>query len=134
MTSALNDSAARTGRTADSAPASAGAAGRRLWASVLEAYELDEHERALLVEAVRTVDLLADLDSAVRRDGALVDSAQGTRAHPAAVEARQQRVTLARLLAALRLPAGDVGDEAPGRRPQRRVGVRGVYGIRGAVS
>lgn len=101
---------------------------------MVEPYELDEHERALLVEAVRTVDLLADLDAAVRRDGALVDSPQGTKAHPAAPEARQQRIALARLLASLRLPAGDVGDEAPGRRPQRRVGVRGVYGIRGTVS
>jgi hypothetical protein len=35
---------------------------------------------------------------------------------------------LARLLAALRLPAGDE-DEQAGRRPQRRVGVRGVYDI-----
>lgn len=63
----------------------------------------------------------------------MVDSPQGTKAHPAAVEARQQRIALARLLAALRLPAGADGDEAQGRRPQRRVGARGVYGIRGAA-
>ncbi|MDQ3452051.1 MAG: hypothetical protein M3493_05025 [Actinomycetota bacterium] len=45
------------------------------------------------------------------------------------MEARQQRIALARLLAALRLPAGEVE-----QRPQRRVGVRGTYGITGAVS
>jgi hypothetical protein len=36
-----------------------------LWDSVVDRYELDKHERALLVEAVRTVDLL---DHEVRRD------------------------------------------------------------------
>lgn len=111
-----------------------GAAGRRLWSSVVDVFDLDEHERVLLVEAVRTVDLLAELDAAVRADGALVDSPQGVKANPAAVEARQQRIALARLLAALRLPAGGEGDQQASARPSRRVGVRGTYGIRGAVS
>jgi hypothetical protein len=97
---------------------------------VVKDFELDEHEMALLIEAVRTVDLLELLDAAVRKDGPLLDSPQGLKAHPAAVEARQQRIALARLLAALRLPAGEAADG----RPQRRVGVRGTYGIRGAVS
>jgi len=97
-------------------------------------FSLDEHERVLLIEAVRTVDVLDLLDAAVRRDGPLLEGTQGTRAHPAAVEARQQRIALARLLAALRLPSGDVGDEKLSARPQRRSGARGVYGIRGAVS
>lgn len=110
------------------------AAGKRLWASVVDVYDLDEHELALLVEAVRTVDVLAELDAAVRRDGPLVESPQGQKAHPAAVEARQQRIALARLLAALRLPSGEAGDHQASARPQRRVGARGVYGIRGAVS
>ena len=107
------------------------APGSRLWDSVLGDFDLEEHELALLVEAVRTVDLLDQLDAAVRRDGPLVEGPQGTKAHPAAVEARQQRIALARLLAALRLPQGDEGDEQAGARPQRRVGARGVYGIKG---
>jgi hypothetical protein len=111
-------------------PTGTNEAGRRLWREVIDGYELDEHERALLVEAVRTIALLEQLDAAVRRDGPLVESPQGLRAHPAAVEARQQRIALARLLAALRLPAGDEDEH----RPQRRVGVRGVHAIRGAVS
>lgn len=111
------------------APAGVRAPGRRLWTSVVGAYELDEHEIALLVEAVRTVDLLDLLEVEVRK-GAVVESPQGRKANPAAVEARQQRIALARLLAALRLPSG----EGAGVRPQRRVGVRGTYGIRGAVS
>ena len=92
-----------------------------------------EHERTLLMQAVRTVDLLEKLDTEVRRDGPLVESPQGTKAHPAATEARQQRIALARLLAALRLPAGDEGDQQAGARPQRRIGVRGTYGIRGVA-
>ncbi len=115
-------------------PAGLRTAGKRLWRSVLQEYELEEHERAMLLEACRSLDLLDQLDAAVRRDGAMVESQQGARAHPAAVEARQQKIALARLLAALRLPAGSEGDQAEGRRPQRRVGARGVYGIRGAAS
>ncbi|MGI8680857.1 MAG: terminase [Mycobacteriales bacterium] len=115
-----------------SPPAGTRAAGRRLWHSVLADYDLEEHELALLVEATRTIDLLAELDLVVRKEGAVVESPQGRKANPAAVEARQQRIALARLLAALRLPAGEDGDQAEGRRPQRRVGVRGVHAIRGA--
>lgn len=117
------------------APSGLRAPGRRLWDSVLDEYELEEHELALLVQAVRTVDLLELLDERVRKDGPVVSSPQGEKAHPAAVEARQQKIALARLLAALRLPAGEESDAQTGaRRPQRRSGARGVYGIRGAVS
>ncbi|MFY1582873.1 hypothetical protein ACN267_32135 [Micromonospora sp. WMMD734] len=114
------------------APSGLRAPGRRLWESVTGDYDLDEHELALLVEAVRTVDLLDELERRVRSDGAVIDSPQGLKAHPAAVEARQQRIALARLVAALRMPAGDEeGDQVQGRRPQRRTGTRGVYSIRG---
>lgn len=113
-------------------PKGTGTAGRALWRSVVDVFDLEEHERALLVEAVRTVDLLAELDQAIKAEGAVVDSPQGRRANPAAVEARQQRIALARLLAALRLPSGDEGDGRATARPQRRVGARGVYGIRSA--
>lgn len=112
-------------------PAGLRAPGRRLWDSISGEYELDEHEMALLVEAARTVDLCAELDARVRVDGPVIESPQGLKAHPAAVEARQQRIALARLLAALRMPAGAEEDKAQGRRPQRRTGARGVYGIRG---
>lgn len=111
-------------------PAGAGAPGRRLWRAVLSDFQLEEHELALLVEAVRTVTLLEVLDARVRADGALIEGPQGLRAHPAAVEARQQRIVLARLLAALRVPLGEEGDVQASARPQRRAGVRGVYKMR----
>ena len=120
-------------KNAPSPPTGTGAAGRRLWVSVVSDYEMDEHELAVLVEATRTVDLLDELNAAVRSEGAIVESPQGRKAHPAVVEARQQRVVLARLLAAMRMPVGEAGDLQAHARARRR-GPRGVYGIRGAVS
>ncbi len=114
-------------------PAGAGKAGTALWRAVLAEYELEEHELLLLREAVRTVDVLDDLTAQVAADGSVVESPQGTKAHPALVEARQQRIALARLLAALRLPAGAEFEGGGDRRPQRRMGVRGVYGVAGAA-
>jgi hypothetical protein len=118
---------------AEKPPTGTREAGKRLWSSIVKDYEIEEHERVLLVEAVRTVDLLTDLEKLVRSEGAVIDSPQGRKAHPAAVEARQQRIALARLLAALRLPAGDEYDQQTNARPQRRLGARGIYGIRGSA-
>ena len=119
---------------APSPPTGTCAAGRRLWRSVVDDYSLDEHELAVLTEAVRTVDLLDKLETVIRSEGPIVESPQGRKANPAAVEARAQRIVLARLLAALRMPTGEDGDEQSNARPRRRVGVRGTYGIRGRVS
>lgn len=109
-------------------PAGLKASGRALWQSVMSEYELEEHEAGLLLQLARTADLLDDLAAEVGRRGVM--TADG-RVSPAAVEHRQQSIAFARLSAALRLPAGD---EEQDRRPQRRMGVRGTYGIRGAVS
>ena len=117
-------------------PAGAGQAGRRLWRAILSEFELAEHERQLLVQAVRTADLCEDLQATVDREGVLL----GGRAHPAAVELRAQRVLLARLIVALRVPLGEQEDEEmPAQTPQRgqrtqRRGVRGFYSIKGGVS
>lgn len=110
-------------------PRATKAAGRRLWNELLRDYVLDEHELALLREAVRTVDQLEALTAIVEAEGVMVSTASGERkVHPALTEARQLRLTLARLLASLRLPAGEAGDEKAGtRRPQRRGGARGTY-------
>ena len=115
-------------------PRGTGVAGRKLWTSIVDSFDLDEHELVLLRQAVRTVDLLEELESEITSGGSMVDGPQGRKANPAAVEARAQRITLARLLSVLRLPAGETGDEQANARPRRRVGVRGTYGIRGAVS
>lgn len=109
-------------------PAGTGPSGRKLWRAVVGDWHLEEHELVLLREAVRTVDLLDALAAIVATDGPVIVAKSGPRAHPALVEARQLKIALARLLAALRLPDGADGDESAGRRAQRRVGARGVYG------
>ena len=104
------------------------AAGRRLWKSTVDVFELEEHELGLLREACRTADAIDGLQAAVDRDGVLNVSPQGLRAHPALVELRQQRICFARLVAQLGLPTGDEASAG-----QRRA-ARGVYGITGMVS
>ena len=109
-------------------PPGTGANGARLWRDLTGRYEFEEHELALLREMVRTVDLLDKLAGITKREGAIVKGPHGSKPHPAIVESRQQKIALARLTAALRLPQGDQDrDPAAGRRPQRRVGARGVY-------
>ncbi len=110
--------------TVKKVPSGLAAAGAKLWRSVVDVYELDEHESVVLLEAARTVDQLDLLQAAVTADGVVVDGPQGSKAHPALVEARQQRITLARLLSALRLP-----DEESGKKPQLRQGPRGPYAL-----
>jgi hypothetical protein len=95
--------------------------GRALWESITGAFDLEPHERSVLAQVVKVADRVAALDAVVDDQGVLSDDPKrGTVAHPALVESRQQRLTLARMLTALRLPDADQ------RRPQRR-GMRGVY-------
>lgn len=109
-------------------------AGRRLWKAILGEYVLEEQELTLLRQAVRVADLCDDLQALLDAEGLMVDTPQGIKTHPAAVELRQQRITLARLIVALRVPLGEQGAApAAGQRTQRR-GIRGPYGIRGSVA
>lgn len=97
--------------------------GRRLWSDVTEAMELETHEELLLLEACRTADRLDRLDAEAANAPLTVTNARGDQvANPLLVEARQQGIVLARLLAALRIP------DAEDNRPQRRA-VRGAYGV-----
>lgn len=105
-------------------PRGLGGPGRKLWRAVVEPFELEPHELGVLLEAARTADLCADLQLLLTESGLTADSPQGVRVHPAVVELRQQRVTLARLLASLRIPVED--DTG---RVQRRTGARGVYAL-----
>jgi hypothetical protein len=110
------------------APIGAGDAGKRLWRAVTSDFELGEHEMVLLRQAVRVADICEALQAVVDREGALTTTRLGeTRAHPALVELRNQRILLARLIVCLRVPLGDAED-SPAGRAQRR-GLRGVYGL-----
>ena len=103
------------------APSDLGADGLRLWGSVTTRYELEEHELLLLEAAARTADTVARLGAALGDE--LVDDRGRVRAE--LVELRQQRIVLARLLAALRVPLGeeqgaDASKHDPTPRLQRR--------------
>lgn len=88
---------------------------------------MGEHELSILFEASRTLDALDALEKSVRDEGVTNVSPQGVRAHPALVEARQQRVTLAKLVASLRVPLQD--DQEATRTPQKRFGVRALSAV-----
>lgn len=81
-------------------------AGKRLFDAVAADYELDPPEAVVLVEACRMVDLLADLRAEVASSGLMVESSQGIRVNPAAVEARQLALALTKLVGSLGLPKG----------------------------
>lgn len=102
------------------APRGLKTAGKRLWRTTLEAFELTEHELSLLREACRNVDLLDDLQAVIDREGVLDESPQGRRAHPAVVELRQQRLVFARLVAQLGIPVDDEDGPRGGRRGRGR--------------
>lgn len=104
--------------------------GRALWRAVLTDYELDEHESATLLQACRLADLCDTLTRTIEAEGVMAESSQGSRVHPAVVELRQQGIALARLMTALRIPAGETTGDG---RTQHRPGVRGVYGIAGGA-
>ncbi len=110
------------------APRGTGAEGRRLWRAVVSDYELAEHEMSLLRQAVRVADACEALQQLVDAEGVM----PGGRPHPALVELRQQRIVLARLVVALRVPMGDQDAQDTARTQYR--GARGVYGIRGGVA
>lgn len=103
-------------------------AGRRLWRSITDDFELAEHEKALLLQACSCADRLDELARGMEGEPLTVSNARGDEvAHPILVESRQQAITLSRLLASLRIPdADDV-------RPQRRGAARGSYGLRSVV-
>lgn len=111
--------------TADSAPKAPdhlGDGGRALWTSVMDHYELDGHEAAILLRAAETVDSLDELQAEIDRTGRVVDG----RPSPCLTEHRQQAILLSRLVATLRLPDDD-GETV--KQAQRRGGSRTPYKV-----
>jgi len=101
-------------------------AGRSLWKSVVDEYELDTHESLLLLQACRTADRLDSMAAELATTPLTLTNFRGDEvAHPLLTESRQQSLALSRLVASLRLPSGD---ERPG--PKRRGASRASYGVR----
>ena len=110
------------------APKGLGAGGRKLWRELWNGLVFDVHETALLVELCRTKDRLDALHEAADGKPLTVLNARGDEvAQPLYVEARQQSIVFARLIAALKIP------DRSGAIPQHR-GTRGVYGPRAVGS
>jgi len=91
-------------------PAGLGAAGRRLWRDMTSTYAFGPHERTILEQAARTLDVIAELE-------ALTATPDATERRLLIAETRQNRAVLARLLAALRVPDDD--GTVPQARPPR---------------
>ncbi len=104
-------------------PETLSTAGRTLWDSVTDTFELDDKEAIQLEEACRVRDTISDLRAQLQTDGIMLSSSQGSRLHPAVAEIRSQQLVLARLLATLQIPTLEE-DELPASS-----GVRGVYAL-----
>ncbi len=114
------------------APEGAGKEGRRLWAGVLDEFELAGHELAVLRQAVRAADRCEALAAVLAETGLTQPTAHGSvKLNPVAAELRASELALCRLLLCLRIPLGGVENE-DGARGQHR-SMRGVYGLSGAV-
>ena len=107
------------------------APGLRLMQELADKYDFDPQEMALLRLIAVQLNRIAELDAIVARDGLVILGPQGERLHPAAAESRQLSLSVARLIATLRLPLGG-DEEGPERLPQRRAAARGVYLAGGA--
>ncbi len=109
-----------------------GASGAHLWDEVTGIYDLDPTERASLAAACRQLDAVTGLEAVVADEGLTVDTKAGPRVHPAMAEARQGRVVLGKLLASVRLPAGEAKAlSAAGERAQHAARARWGDGARG---
>ena len=101
-----------------------GGTGDRLWALVLDDFDLSHAERVLLARACSALNRADHLEVEVAEQG-LIDPETG-KTTPAAVELRLVGQEAAKLLAGLRFPV-DEEDAAP-YNPGAPRGPRGTYG------
>ena len=100
-------------------PAGLDAAGKRLWRSVVDVFDLDEepHKVSVLTQACRVADIIAELDEHAAEAPLTVRGSQGQPViQPTLAEARFQRALLAQFLGRLGFPDNDERT----RRPETR--------------
>ena len=90
------------------APRGLGSRGKKFWHKVMAEIDFNEAETELLVEVCRSLDSLDQLYETVSVHGPMVKGSAGQIViNPAVSEARQQRIVLHRLMAALEIPDED---------------------------
>ena len=89
-------------------PAGLEGSGLKFWNKVIEDFDLDHHEVELLAQLCKTLNRIDELDAIADAEGLIIDSPQGKKAHPAAVESRQMRMVFNQLAKTLRFPGVDV--------------------------
>lgn len=91
-------------------PNGLGERGSRLWSSIMDDLEGDQHDADLVLETCRVLDVIDALAEAVDRDGVTVTGSRGQIViNPAVQEMRQQQVVFSRLIAQLNLDEAELG-------------------------
>lgn len=84
-------------------PAGLGLAGEKFWTDTLAEYELVPHERVILEDCCREIDMIARLEAAVQdADLIVMGSMKQPVISPLVPELRQHRATVVSLIRALR--------------------------------
>ena len=94
-------------------PAGLQSAGKRLWKSVTEEFDLETepHKLHILAQAARVADVIAELDDAANEAPLTVRGSMGQQViSPFIAEARAQRSLMAQLLARLNFESAPEGD------------------------
>lgn len=121
---------------ASRAPADLGTKGRALWTKTLAVYDLAAHELVTLEAACREVDLIADMEKALKGAQMVVKGSMGQSvAHPLLAEVRQHRAAYISFIKALALPESDepaVPKPDNGRRAQAQAAANARWAKRGA--
>jgi hypothetical protein len=103
------------------APAGLLLRGRRLWRSLVGAFQFRDDELTVLEQACRLLDEITTLEGALSAASAVVAGSRGQlRTHPLYGEVRAHRLALGRLLGQLGLAGADAADAGSRKSHQGR--------------
>jgi phage terminase small subunit len=106
----------RTGEKLPPAPRHLTVSSRRLWASVVRDYALEDRHLAILAAALEARDRMIEARAAIERDGAYTVGKFGPKAHPGIGVERDSRTAMLRAFRELGL---DLEAPATSRPPTR---------------
>ncbi len=116
-------------------PAGLATAGRKLWRDITSEYELDAKETVLLEKSCRCLDELSRLETAlVSAPDTVTGSTGQVKPNPLFAEVRSHRLTLEKLLAAVKLPVESTTAGAADASEKARQAARARWSRRGLGS